>query len=183
MSVTKIAINLLPPEILSRQLKKASFYKIQAVGVTIILILVFLTSLTVVMRILQSHNISVVQAQVTQTQHRVSDLKDTQVALLLLNDRLKVINEYWGVPSKQSSLYKLIDKLIPPAVVVNAITVSRSGEVVFLALVPDSVSLDNLVDNLTTRQSNEDKISQISIESLNRSRDGLYRVSFKVKPK
>lgn len=179
----KISINLLPPEIIAEQVKNAKFYKIQAVGIIVVLAMVFLTSLTVALRILQSRNISAVSAKAAQSQQRISDLKDTQAALLLLNDRLKVIEQYWGVASKQSSMYQIINKLAPSVVAVNAVTVNSAGEVILLALAPDSASLDNFVTSLTTKESNEDKISQVLIDSLNRGRDGVYRVSLKIKPK
>lgn len=178
----RISINLLPPEVVSQQFKKAKFYKIQTIGITIILTLAFLTSLTMALRVLQSRNISKVSAQVSQTEAQMTGLKSTQDALFLLNDRLKTIQQYWGTSSKQSAMYRLIDKLVPSSVIVNAVTVDKAGTVVFLALVPDSSSLDNLINNLTSTENNEGKIAQASIDSLNRGRDGLYRVSFKIKP-
>ncbi len=181
--MAKISINLLPSEIIVRELKKAKFYKIQLTGIVVILTMIFLASLTVALRILQSHNITEVQAQFNQTEQKVSDLKSTQASLFLLKDRLAVIDKYLGVSSKQSAVYKLLDKLIPSTVIINAITVNKSNEVVLLALAPDSVSLDNLMNNLTTKEKNEGNISQVSVESLNRGKDGFYRISFKIKPK
>lgn len=178
----KISINLLPPEVRAEKLKQAKYYKIQTLGIIVILVLVFLTSLTLAMRVLQSRNIVEAQARANEVQQRVSDLKNTQASLILLSDRLKTINQYFGVSSKQSEMYKLIDKLIPPSVAINAITIDNASEAVFLALVPDSTTLDNLINSLTTKESNEGKISQVSIESLNRGRDSQYRVSFKIKP-
>lgn len=179
----KITINLIPPEIQETELKKANFYKIQYVGIATVLMMVFLASLTGALRILQSRSVTAVQAKLTQTEQRVSDLKNTQASLLLLKNRLAVISKYWGVPSEQSSAYQLINTLIPPSVVINSIIVDRSGGVALLALAPDSVVLDNLVSSLTAKENNEGKISKVSIESLNRGRDGFYRISFKIKPR
>lgn len=179
----RIAINLLPPEIRAQEVKKAKFYKIQFAGVTVILVMVFLSSLTVVLRILQSRNIAEVEANLNQIQQRVSDLKDTEASAFLLKNRLMVINQYLGVSSKQSSMYKLVDKLIPPSVIVNAVNVDKKGDTVFLAVAPDPLSLDILIESLISKESNEDKISNISLESLNRGRDGFYRISFTIKSK
>lgn len=177
-----LKINLLPPEILAQEFKRAKFYKVQAAGVAVILGLIFLTALTLALRILQSRNMSEVQAKVTQEEQAVSDQKNTQAALVVLNDRLKVIDQYWGVASKQSAMYELINKLIPSSVTATAVTIDKGGEAVFAALAPDSLTLDSLVTNLTDKESNEGKISQVSVDSLNRGRDGFYRVTFKVKP-
>lgn len=179
--MSKITINLLPPEVTAQEKKKAKFYKVQTAGIAVTLTMVFLTSLIIALRILQSRNIAMAQADLNQAQERISGLKSAQASLFLLKDRLAVINQYWGVSSKQSAMYSLIDKLIPPSVVINTITIDKSGEAIFSALAPDSDTLDVLIMNLTTKENNEGKISQVSIDSLNRGRDGLYRVSFKVK--
>lgn len=181
--MAKISINLLPPEITTQELKKANFYKIQFAGIVVILVMVFLASLTAALRILQSRNITEVQAKLDQTKQRIVDLKGTQASLTVLKSRLTVINQYLGISSKQTSLYRLVDRLIPSSVAVNVVTIDKSGEAVLVAVVPDSLSMDNLIHNLTTKEKNDGKISQVSIESLNRGRDGLYRISFKIRPK
>lgn len=178
----KIAINLLPPEIIAREIKKTKFYKIQAIGVAVILVMVFLASLTMALRILQSQNITNVQAGLEQTQQKISNLKNTQASLFLLKNRLSVIDKYLGVPSKQAAIYELIDKLVPPEIVINAINISKTDEVVLLVLAPDAFSLDSLVSKLTDAKENESRISQVAVESLSRGKDGFYRVSFKIKP-
>lgn len=179
----KISINLLPPETVAEELKKSKFYKIQFIGVAVILVLVFLTSLTLALQILQSRNIASAQADLEVSQQRVSGLKSTQASLLLLKDRLTVINQYLGIPSKQSELYQLITKLAPAVVAINSISVSRNGEISFLALAPTSESLDDLLNNLIDKESNGGKISQVEVENLNRGRDGTYRMSLKIKSK
>lgn len=178
----KISINLLPHEITKQRIKASQFYKVQLLGIIIILVMLFLASLTVALRVLQSHNLSLYQAQIAQAQQKVSDLKSTQASLVLLKDRLNVIDRYFGVSSKQSAMYKLLDKLIPSAIVVNSITIDQTGGASFAAIVPDSISLDNLINKLTSKTENEGYISQVSVESLTRGREGFYRVSLKLKP-
>ncbi len=180
--MARISINLLPEGFLTQELKSSKFYKVQAIGVAIILGMSFLVSLTVALRILQSNNIVPIQARLTEAEQRVSDLKSIQASLVLLKDRLEVINQYLGIPSKQKSMYDLIDRLVPSSVLINAITIDKSGEAVILASLPDSESLDNLITSLTGSESNQELVKEVSIESLNRARDGLYRISLKIKP-
>ena len=180
--MAKISINLLPPEIMAQEVKRAKFFKVQFAGIAIVLAMVFLASLTLALRILQSRSIAVIQATLAQEEQKVSDLKDTQASLFLLKNRLNVINQYFGTSSQQSSMYKLLDKLIPVSVLINAITVDKTGGIILLATVPDSLVLDNLVSNLTTQETNEGKISQVSVETLSRGQDDFYRISFKIKP-
>lgn len=181
--MAKISINLLPPEILAEQIKGSKFYKVQLIGITVILMMVFLSSLTVALRILQNKNVVMAQAEMDAVSQQVSKLKSTEASLYILKNRLAVISKYLGVSSKQSSMYTLIDKLIPSSTVLNAVNVDKDGGVVLLLSVPDSASLDTLVTNLSQKDSNEDKIDQVSIDSLSRGRDGIYRISLKIKSK
>lgn len=179
--MAKIAVNLLPPEILTEYAKRKKFYKIQFAGVTIFLIMVFLASLIVALRILQSRNVVEVQARVSEQQQKVSSLQGVESAVLVLKNRLTVIDRYLGVPSKQALLYQTVDKLIASSATINSITIDQSGNAVLLITVPNATVLDNIVSTLTTKESNENKISQISLDSLNRGRDGVYRISLKLK--
>lgn len=179
--MTKISINLLPVEFTQAQVKRAKFYKIQTIGVAIVLLMIFLASVTLALRILQSRSIGQIQSQLTQSEGRVSDLKDRQISLLLLKNRLTVINQYLGTPSKQTSIFKLLDKLLPQSLLVSSFSVDKSGDASLSAVAPDTASLEILITNLTTKESSEGKISQVAIESLNRGRDGLYRLSLKIK--
>ncbi|MBU0999849.1 hypothetical protein KKE78_00435 [Patescibacteria group bacterium] len=180
--MARISINLLPPEIMVQEIKKAKFYRIQFIGIVIVLIMIFLSSLTLALRILQNQSIAAVQATLAQEEQKISKLKGTQASLYLLKNRLSEIDQYFGKSSQQASMYKLIDKLIPTSVLINAITIDKSGGAVLLATAPDSLSLDRLLNNLITKETNEDRISQVSVETLSRSRDGFYRVSLKIKP-
>ena len=179
----KLSINLLPIEFTQAEFKRAKFYKVQAIGVSVILSMVFLSSLSVALRILQSQNIKGVQSQVSASEQKVSDRKDIQASLLLLKNRLAVINQYLNSSSKQTQMYQLLDKLIPQSVLINSISFDKVAEVTILAQVPDSQTLDLLVDNLTNESSNDKRINQVSIDTISRGRDGAYRISMKIKPK
>lgn len=177
----KISINLLPAEFLSEQFSKTKFNKIQASGIAVITVLVFLVLVIVALRIAQNKNMVEVSSKVAQAEQKVASLKETQVALILLKDRLSVISSHWGIPSQQSAVYRLMTKLVPDLVAVNSMSIDNFGEAVFLVLAPDSNSLESLIENLTSPEINEGKIKQVSVESLNRGRDSLLKVSFKIK--
>lgn len=180
--MAKIAINLLPEEFRAEDLKNAQFYKAQAWGVAIILFMVFLSSLTVALRVIQNQNITQIQTKLARAEEKISGLKNTQASLYILKNRLATINQYLEIPSSNSQLYKIITKLLPPQVLLNSLSVTSSSEVLLLVTTVDGTSIDRLVTNLTTRESNEGKISQVAIENINRGRDGIYRVNLKIKP-
>lgn len=178
----KIAINLLPIEFTQAEVKRTKFIKIQTIGVLVILVMVFLSSLSVALRILQSQSIKSVQIQVSATEQKISDLKDRQVSLLLIKNRLAIINQYLGNSSKQVAMLILLDKLLPAGISINSTTIGKDGEISILALIPDSQTMDNMIDNLTDKTQNEGQISQVSLDSISRGKDGVYRVSLKIKP-
>lgn len=181
--MANISINLLPPEITAKELSQVRFNKIQFSGIVIILTLVFLTSLTIALRILQSHNIAQYQVRVVQAEQKVTDLKNTQASLFLLKNRLAAIDQYYGISSKQSSMYELISRLVPASVVISGLSIDKNGSVVLLALAPDFDSLENLISSLTLKENNENKISEVSIDNFNRGKDGSYRIGLSIKSK
>ncbi len=179
--MTKISINLLPQEFTQAEVKRAKFYKIQSIGVLAILLVIFLSSLTVALRILQSRSIEQIQSRLTQSEAKIVDLKDRQSQLLLLKDRLTAINLHIGTPSKQTSVFRLLDKLLPKSLSVSSFSVDKAGDAQITALVQDAVVLENLITNLTSIENNEGKIASVALESLSRGRDGFYRLSMKIK--
>lgn len=176
----RISINLLPPEFLAEDIKRIKFVKIQTIGIGVILVMIFLASLTVALRILQSFSISQIQGKLGQIEEKVSSLKNRQASLVLLKNRLATIDKYLGEASIQNSMYTLLDKLIPENIAVTSLSVDKSGNATIIAGVPDSATLDNLMSNLILPDRNEGKIKRVLIESLNRGRDGFYRLSLKV---
>lgn len=179
----KIIVNLLPAEFLAEEGKKAKFFKVQQIGVGIVLLMIFLSSLTVVLRVLQSQNISQIQTRISRAEEEVSELKDKQATLLLLKNRLTTISKFLGKGSKQIEVYALLDKLLTDKVSVSSMSVDSAGNVALVATIADTNTLDNMISTLTNKEANQGKIGAVSIESLNRGRDNLYRLSLKLESK
>lgn len=179
----KIAINLLPEEFISSRVKEMKFYKIQTFGVAVTLFFVFLSSLTVTFRILQNQRITKAQEQLDNTEQKVLSFKDRQVALLALKNRLTAINQYIGTSSPQAELFNLVSNIIPQSVSVSSLSIDRSGKIIISAVVPDSSSLDMVITDLLDKNKNKSKITQVSVESLSRGKDGAFRVNLNIKTK
>lgn len=177
----KISINLLPAETIAEEAKRSKFYKIQFIGVAVILILIFLTSLTLALQILQNNNIASAQAKVAESEGKVVSLKNTQVSLFILKNRLNTIGAHFGVPSKQSAMYEIIDELTPLSVSVSTVSVDKTGTVTLLASTSDRESLDEFISNLINKETNKNLISEVAIDTLNRSKDGYFRISLRIK--
>lgn len=176
----KITINLLPVEFIAEEIKKNKFVKIQKIGIGIVLLMIFLSFLTLSLRIFQSNNTKSAQITVANAESKVTAFSSKQAQLLLLKDRLVAINQYLGISSKQVDLYNLSASLIPPDVIVNTASVGSEGSVVISAVTTDPISIDRMISDFLNKEKNEGKINQVSLENISRGRDGTYRVSFTV---
>lgn len=181
--MTKIAINLLSEEFKIAELKRAKFYKVQTIGVAAILIMVFLSFLTVSLRFLQSQNLKQLQGKISAAQDKIIDLKDTQKTLILLKDRLMAIDQYLDHPSKQAQMYNLVAEVLPKSISVSSISVGSTGDVLVLGVARDGESLDKAIADLTLSESGKEKVGQVILDGISRGREGIYRVTFKIKPK
>lgn len=181
--MAKLSINLLPKEFTQEQVKRAKFYKVQLLGVAVILLMTFLASVTVALRILQSHHMGLLEAKLAEEEGRINNLKDRQASLLIIKNRLVTIDKYLGSNSNQADIYKLIDDLLPSQVSVTSLSVDRLGQVLLSAVVSDAQSVDDFISDLVDKEKNQQKVTQVSIDSLNRGRDGFYRLGIRIKPK
>lgn len=181
--MNKISINLLPVEYATEEIKKAKFYKLQLIGVAAVVTVTFFASLTVALGVLQSQNIKEVEAHLEEGEERVLQLKDRQASLIVIKNRLSTINQYLGVTSKQVSVYSLLNQLLPPGIGISSLVIDRSGEASIVGVAADGDSVDELISGLISNSEAKDMVSLVSVESLNRGRDGFYRISLKIKTK
>lgn len=178
-----MSINLLPLGYKELQKANTRFYKIQSISISLLLCLIFVASITVALRIIQAQQISAAENLLESNTQKVSSLKPRESSLFLLKDRLSSINQIISLPSKQRSLFNLVNQLIPPNLTLSFISVDTTGNMLLSTVAPDFSSLDNLLTTLSSPDKSEGQISQVSLESFSRSRDGLYRASIKVTPK
>lgn len=181
--MAKFAIDLLPLEFKQENFKKAKFYKIQSTGVAAILAVVFFASLTVALRVLQSQQIKQINSSLTQTESKISDLQTTESSLSILKERLTTINKYLGISSEQVQMYNLIQRIIPSSISVASMAVSGGGDILISATTQDVLAIDQVINDLTDQEKNQNKIASVSMDNLNKGRDGIFRLSLTIKPK
>lgn len=181
--MAKILINLLPVEFTKEQSKDAKFYKLQTIGVVMILLVIFLSSFTVALGVLQSQRLKLAEKRLDSMQERIVTFQDKQVSLMALKNRLTAINQYIGVSSLQAGMFNLVNTILPPSVSISSLSISKLGEITISAQAPDSITVNQMIIDLTDKEKNKEKISKVSLESLNRGRDGVYRLNLKIKPK
>ncbi len=179
MVIKNISLNLLPPEVLREQLKSKKFYQIQLLGTSVILSLVFLSSLTFALGILQSRNIKQVQASLSEAESKVSNYKEVEAKLTIVKNRLNIISQFSDLPSKQRESYEAIVNALPDSVVVSSFSITPSASILITMVTQSSTAIDALFGNILSGEEKYQFIKKVSIESLNRGRDGLYRATLK----
>lgn len=179
----RITINLLPEQFKVEVFKRAKFYKIQSIGIGLILMLIFLATLIVALRILQSQSLAQIQTKLTSREQRITDLKTTQASILLLKDRLTIINQYLGVPSKQVEIYEFVNKLLPSSITISSLSIDKSGNIALLVTSPNALSVDELIEILSAGEEVRSRFASISLDGLNRGKDGVFRLNITIKTK
>lgn len=180
--MAKISINLLPAEFSAVELKRAKFVRIQAIGVGVILLMIFLSSLTFSLRILQNQSIKAASGRVLGEEEKIAGLKGTQASLIFLKNRLDILQEYLGTQSKVVSLYQFLTNQLPSSAAADSISVDKEGNMLLLIRFEDIGEFDSLLSNLLDPQKNEGRVKKVSLDSFSRGRDGLFRVSLKLEP-
>lgn len=177
-----LTINLLPVNTSVKQKEQKKFRIIQIASTAVLLILIFLASITAGLRILQAQNIKKVQAEAAQSESDITSQKDKESEMVVLKSRLGIISQYYGKPSKQNLNYSLVSQKISPSIDVSSISVDRQGNVLLSIVAPDSNSIDSFIESLTNAGS-ASGISKVEIESLSRNRDPSIRADLRLAAK
>lgn len=174
-----ISINLLPTENTILQRKLSRVRQVKIISIAFLLMLFFLSSVLITLRILQTQEVARVQTQAQASEGQISNFRDKESTLVLLKDRLTVISRIKSAPSKQKKVYDSFTEQLPPSIEVSAVSLDSAGNLNVSTISPDSRSLTNFLADLTSEESFE-KIASVSVESLSRGRDGSYRISLRL---
>lgn len=177
--MSAISINLLPAEFKIDQKTQKKFQLVQRISIAILLFLIFLASASSALKILQAQDISKLRKEATVQEDRITSFKDKEVALVVLKNRLSAINQIIKSGSDNGAVYKQVSALIPPEVVITAVSVNRSGDVSMSIIAPDLLALERVLSDLTSARAFK-AISKIELESLSRGRDSVFRSNLKI---
>lgn len=178
----KIAINLLPLEIIIKERHSAKLIFVNKVSVVILLSLVFLTSSMLALRILQNSQLKAASDNLALASNRVLNLKDKEGYVITLKSRLNLIQSLLG-DSKKESAFNLISGLVPPGVNPNQISVDKSGNIILSLQTNSLEALDKFILDLSNPQKNSNLVIRVDLESFSRGKEGIYRCSLKVQIK
>lgn len=176
----KLSINLLPAEIATQGLQQQRLYRIKFFGVVTVLTLVFLSSVTIALRLLQGQNIKKSESQFQELTTRVQNFKTTESSLGVLKNRLNAIQNLALQPSKQRTLYSQVISLLPSSLLVTSVSLDKSGNMSLSASTSDYVGFDNFLKSLSSTK--DIKVSKVAVDNLIIGRDGVFRVNLKISP-
>lgn len=180
--MSSVSINLLPKEFRIDKKAQKKFQVVQRISIVILLILIFLATTSSALRILQSQGISKLTEEAMQKEDKVSSLKENEVTLVVLKNRLSSINKVLTTSTNKALVYKQILNSFPANVTISSVSVDQSGNVNMSIIAPDVESFENVFIALTSREFFEN-ISRIEFESLSRTREGIFRSNLKISTK
>lgn len=175
----KININLLPVEDALRQKELQRLNLIQNLSIGAMLVLIFLASATVALRVLQAQKIRAISTQAQTFEVQVEGQKVKESLIHVLKDRLNLLGQLGQLPQKQVKNYSILGGALPAQVLVSSTSIDRSGNILLSLQAPDATSLDLLLSNLTSPEVLQ-SFSRVEIESLSRGRDGVFRANLKI---
>ena len=183
LSSTRLAINLLPLEIILSRKQYSKFSLISKISVIALVVLVFLTSATLALRFSQTFDLKKAEQGLAMAEGKVGTLKDREGQLAALKKRLDSINSILGGDEKRKEIFNLVVYLVPPDIQILEVSVDKNGNM-FISLSSSSLSsITTLFDNLGDKEKNSDLISKVDLDGLSLGRDSVYRFSLKIVPK
>ena len=173
-----ISINLLPTETTTLRKQVAVVKKIRFFSIIFLLMMFFLASLLITLRVFQTQTIGRFQAEAQTSEEQIVLLRERESTLILLKDRLDQIAVIESLPSKPREMYELFMEKLGTANI-SSISIDSNGDLSLSASVSDAVGLTNMLTTLTTNE-NFNKITSVNLDSLSRGKDGTYKFSLKL---
>lgn len=178
--MAKLSINLLPVEYTQVYASTERFRKIQSTGIGILVLLIFLSTLTFVLNWLQNSNILQANTNLQAKERQVSQFKSQEESLVLLKDRLNTLQKISTTPSRSNAMYNLIATLMPASLIPTLIVTDTVGNISLTLITSNSTDVDNFVSDLVNPQRNNSLVEKVEVDNLSRGKDGVYRINLKI---
>lgn len=177
-----LSINLLPPENILAGKRDAKILLANRIGLWLFVALIFFTSVTLSLRILQNLKLKQLTGNVAEAQTKVISLKDKEGAAVLLKQRLSLI-ESLRTDSNKLALFNLFIGLAPADVVITSTSINRSGDLEVSAIASSLTSVEQLFNGLNNPERTSNLVSRVDLSSFSLGRDGGYRFTVNISSK
>lgn len=178
--MSNISINLLPKEILLQRQQSTKLNFLIKLSTGLLILLIFLASATLAMRIAQNLEFKKASDSVAYAQERETNLQSREAQLAFLKERLSLIDQFSQKDKKIKEVFNLVVNLIPQDIQISELSVDKSGNMVILLSTNNLLSLEKMIEDLGNKEKNSNLIKKMSMEGLTRGKDGVYRFSLKI---
>lgn len=175
-----ILINLLPKEIILQKEKNSKLVFINRLSIGMLVALVFFTSTTGALRILQNSELEEAKKGLAYATERVSGLKSKEEKMFILKERLGLITTLIEGDVKRKEIFNLVVYLTPPEMQISEALVDRNGQLTATFSSPSLSAVQTLIGNLSDKEKNSGLVSKVSLEGLSLGKDSTYRFTLKV---
>lgn len=182
-SVSKITVNLLPPEVIIQRKHNSKLALVNRVSMVALVVLVFFSSTTLALRISQSFELQKAQKGLALAEGRVSSLKSREEQAAILKQRLDAIQNLMGTDAKRKAIFNLIIFLLPPEIQVSDIIVDENGNMALSLSSPSLRAIEVLTESLSNKEKSSDMVAKVDLDGLSVGKDSAYRFSLKITPK
>src|SRR3989344_2808936 len=159
----KLRINLIPPELKELAKKDAKRSLVNRISILLLGVLILITSGILSVVVYQSMVLDSLNDSLAQEVSKLDSVKDKEVIVKLLKNRLDVINQFTSSRYKQGEIFNIITNLIPPGIKVASIQINKTPVIVITGETEDSQIFNSLLGNLTDPKINEGKITSVGV--------------------
>lgn len=178
--MNKIAINLLPQEILFARKQSTKLSLINKLSIALLVIMVFFTSATLVVRFIQNSDLNRVKDGLAYAESRVTSFREKEVQLAVLKKRLALIDSITLGDAQRKAMFNLLVNITPPDVSISDMAVDRGGNISASFNSQSLASIDVLFSNLSSQDKNLDLINKVDLDGISVGKSFNYRFALKI---
>lgn len=178
--MSSTSINLLPPEVLLERRQSSKLSLVNKLSVGAMVLLVFITSATLVLRLSQNLALKEAKEGLVYAQGKVTDLKDKEGQFVLLKQRLAEIQQLTGGDAKKKAVLSLLISLSPPEVYISDFILDNRGAITMTMESSSLITIDRFITNLSSPEKNLNLISRVDLDNLALGKSNIYSFSLKI---
>ena len=177
-----ISVNLLPKDVILQRRQNSKLSIVNRLSVGLLITLVFFTSATLAVRIMQRTQLQNVQQGLVYAQEKVQNLSGKEEQVIILKNRLDAIGSLMGGDSKRKEVFNTVIHLTPLDLQVIEVLVDKNGIMTISFSGSSLPSIKELLANLSNKENGLDP-AKINLEGLSLGKDSVYRFTLKIIPK
>lgn len=176
--MSKVSINLLPPELENVKKERARRALINQISIIILVAIIAVAGGVLALRFSQNATLSDLNSKVESATNTISSPLYRKKEALVTTVKTRVTNTTTALNKVYPSTdaYQLVKKLTPENVKVTNLVIENKGKMTITIETNTTADLDQFLNNLVDPEKNDKRITQTSVESVNRGKTDTMRV-------